>query len=117
MAARAGIEPTIDGSKPSALPLGYRAIFGEIRGDRTLDVGATIRCVSHFAMISIWWSETELNRRRAALQAAALPTELPDRRSGFTRFELVAAGCFPGPYHSFVPHGDAWGIRTLRIHD
>ena len=52
MDARAGIEPAIDDSKSSALPLGYRAIIGETNQTRTGTNGVTNRRVRPFAIVS-----------------------------------------------------------------
>ncbi len=64
-------------------------ILGRLVGIEPTSVGATIRCVNHFAIAAIphrfkWWLRTESNRRHKDFQSFALPTELLSRKLWFT---------------------------------
>ena len=53
-----GIEPTTSAWKAEVLPLNYTRIFslfimGRLMGIEPTSVGATIRCVNHFAIAAI----------------------------------------------------------------
>jgi hypothetical protein len=49
-----GIEPTTSAWKAEVLPLNYtRIIMGRLVGIEPTNVGATIRCVNHFAIAAI----------------------------------------------------------------
>ncbi len=50
-----GIEPTTTAWKAVVLPLNYTRLIlnGATNGNRTHDVGATIRCVNHFAIAAM----------------------------------------------------------------
>ena len=51
-----GIEPTTSAWKAEVLPLNYTRInMGRLVGIEPTDVGATIRCVNHFAIAAILW--------------------------------------------------------------
>ena len=51
--------------------------MGRLVGIEPTNVGATIRCVNHFAIAAMkWWLRTESNRRHKDFQSFALPTEL-----------------------------------------
>ena len=60
-----GIEPTTTAWKAVVLPLNYTRAYtfnGATSGNRTHDVGATIRCVDHFAIAAIIFGRGSRNR-------------------------------------------------------
>ena len=104
-----GIEPTTSAWKAEVLPLNYTRInMGRLVGIEPTDVGATIRCVNHFAIAAIlwlfnlatnkWWLGTESNRRHKDFQSFALPTELPSQNIVINLNEI-----FNNVINSFVP--------------
>ena len=53
-------------------------------------LGTTIRCSASCATYTIWWAGRESDPRRLALQANALPAELPAHNFGFSVSDFIA---------------------------
>ncbi len=62
--------------KAEVLPLNYTRILGRLMGIEPTNVGATIRCVNHFATIAIWCRKQDLNPQPTDYKSVALPIEL-----------------------------------------
>ena len=50
--------------------------MGRLMGIEPTNVGATIRCVNHFATIAIWCRKQDLNPQPTDYKSVALPIEL-----------------------------------------
>ena len=51
-------------------------LMGRLMGIEPTSVGATIRCVNHFATIAVWCRKQDLNPQPTDYKSVALPTEL-----------------------------------------
>ena len=64
--------------KAEVLPLNYTRLLlmGRLMGIEPTSVGATIRCVNHFATIAVWCRKQDLNPQPTDYKSVALPIEL-----------------------------------------
>jgi hypothetical protein len=108
-----GFEPTIVGLQPTALPLGYRIIWGEHR-ELNPDTQSYNLAPYHYAMLPIWCREQELNPQPTDYKTVALPIELSRHMAVSTGFE-PALPCVTGRYvnrYTTRPFGVGDGSRT-----